>query len=283
MLSANVSGIIKSSLIDGPGNRLVVFFQECNLNCQYCHNSHTIGLCNFCGLCVDNCPSDSLLFNETQDSIIHNEHTCLHCNKCIDNCPQSSSPFYRRYTIPELIAEISPVKDFISGITLSGGESLLQADFICEFSKSLKADDETSHLSIMIDSNGNHDKSTFDKVLPYIDGFMIDLKAYSSNEHLEITGHSNRKILDAIQYLSKQSLLHTVRVVIVSELNSKRSEVLKIISFLSTLSNDFLISIIKMRKHGIRDKYSNLMEPSDSDMEEVKRLFKSEEFDVDII
>ena len=102
-LQANISGIIKSSVIDGPGNRMVIFFQACNLNCMYCHNSHTIGLCNLCGVCVQACPTQSLKVDVENQRMLHNEATCNHCDTCLKVCPENSSPFYKKMSVEEIL------------------------------------------------------------------------------------------------------------------------------------------------------------------------------------
>ena len=63
-LTAVVNKIIPFSNVDGPGNRLAIFFQGCNLHCVYCHNSETINVCNNCGECVDGCPAGSLVHGD---------------------------------------------------------------------------------------------------------------------------------------------------------------------------------------------------------------------------
>jgi len=273
-LRANISGIIKSSMIDGPGNRMVIFFQACNLNCMYCHNSHTIGLCNYCGICADACPTQSLTIDKEKKQIIHNETTCTHCDTCLKVCPENSSPFYKSLSVDDLISEILEVKDFISGITVSGGEVMLQAKFLKQLFISIKNHSELKELSILVDSNGNVEQGKWETVMDWVDGFMIDIKAYSPESHRQITGYTNERILNSIQYLNLKGKLKELRFVLVPDYNNSEEEVEKISSLMKKLSPEVKKVLIKMRKHGIREKYSSLIEPNHDQMQKVQNQFK---------
>lgn len=282
-LQANISGIIKSSVIDGPGNRMVIFFQACNLNCMYCHNSHTIGLCNYCGICAEACPTQSLVVNKENKQITHNEATCTHCDTCLKVCPEDSSPFYKKMSVSNLIFEILEVKDFISGITVSGGEVMIQAGFLKKLFIEIKAHTELKHLSILVDSNGNVTQEKWDFILNLVDGFMIDLKAYSPKRHKQITGFSNEKILNSIYYLNTKGKLKELRLVLVPNYNNGEDEIRKISSLLNNLSPKVKMVLIKMRKHGIREKYASLNEPKHKEMQKVQNQFKEAAISLTVI
>jgi pyruvate formate lyase activating enzyme len=273
-LQANISDIIKSSVIDGPGNRMVIFFQACNLNCMYCHNSHTIGLCNYCGICADACPTQSLIVNKEKKQILYNEATCTHCDTCLKVCPENSSPFYKKMSIDNLISEILEVKDFISGITVSGGEVMLQNEFLKQFFTAIKNHSELKHLSILVDSNGNVTKEKWNSIMNLVDGFMIDLKAFSSQIHKQITGFTNEKILDSIHYLNIKGKLKELRFVLVPDYNNEEDEIKHISGLMNKLSPEVTKVLIKMRNHGIREKYASLKEPSHEEMRKVQNQFE---------
>lgn len=273
-LQANISGIIKSSVIDGPGNRMVIFFQACNLNCMYCHNSHTIGLCNYCGICAEICPTQSLIVNKENKQITHNEATCTHCDTCLKICPEDSSPFYKKMSVENLISEILEVKDFISGITVSGGEVMLQAKFLKEFFTAIKVHPQLSNLSILVDSNGNVAQEKWNSIIDWVDGFMIDLKAYSPQIHKQITGFSNERILNSIQYLNLKGKLKELRFVLVPDYNNSNKEIEQISNLMKNLSSDVKKILIKMRKHGIRGKYTSLSEPTTEEVLKAKNQIK---------
>jgi len=282
-LRANISGIIKSSVIDGPGNRLVIFFQACNLNCMYCHNAHTIGLCNLCGDCVQACPTQSLKIDEVNKGMIYNEKSCIRCDKCLKICPESSSPFYKRMTVDDLISEILEVNDYISGITVSGGEVMLQAKFLKHLFESIKSHPELKKLSILVDSNGNVNQNQWELLINLVDGFMLDIKAYSSGIHQKITGYTNEKILNSIQYLNAKEKLKELRLVLVPGYNDDADEVKKIASLMKYLDPEVVKVLIKMRKHGMRKAYAFLSEPSDLQIENTKKSLEAFGLHVSVI
>ncbi len=274
-LRANISGIIKSSVIDGPGNRMVIFFQACNLNCMYCHNSHTIGLCNYCGLCAVACPTQSLAVDKEKKQIIHNDVTCIHCDTCVKTCPENSNPFYKSMSVGDLISKILEVKDFISGITVSGGEVMLQTEFLKQLFISIKNHRELTDLSILVDSNGNVEQNKWESIIDWVDGFMIDIKAYSPKIHKQITGYKNEKILNSIQYLNFKGMLKELRFVLVPDYNNSNGEIEKISNLMKKLSPGVKKIMIKMRKHGIREKYNFLKEPSHDEILKVQNQFET--------
>lgn len=282
-LQANISGIIKSSVIDGPGNRMVIFFQACNLNCMYCHNSHTIGLCNLCGVCVQACPTKSLKLDIENPRILHNEESCTHCDTCLKVCPENSSPFYKKMSIDDIIAEILSVNDFISGITVSGGEVMLHSKFLKLLFETIKTHPKLQKLSILVDSNGNVAQDKWDSILHLVDGFMLDLKAYSIEIHKKITGYSNEKILNSIQYVNSKGKLKELRMVLVPDYNDNEIEIKKIVHLMKSLSPEVENVLIKMRKHGIRKEYSHLSEPSEIQMEHTRKLFEELGLSIQVI
>ncbi|WP_321308140.1 YjjW family glycine radical enzyme activase [Marinifilum fragile] len=280
---ANISGIIKSSVIDGPGNRMVIFFQECNLNCMYCHNSHTIGLCNLCGACVTACPTRSLQIDSENKQIIHDVNTCNRCDECLEICPENSSPFYKQMSVEDIISEIHEIKDFISGITVSGGEVMLHAPFLSLLFQKIRFNSELKHLSILIDSNGNINQEKWESLLPLIDGVMLDIKAYSAKTHKQITGYSNEKILKSIEYLNDKNKLKELRFVLTPNYNDDESELREIARLMKSVSPNVGKTLIKMRNHSIRKEFAYLKEPNEDEMIHAKSILKQSDLDILVI
>ncbi|WP_423364697.1 YjjW family glycine radical enzyme activase [Mycoplasma sp. P36-A1] len=208
-----INNIIPFSIVDGPGNRMVIFLQECNLNCLYCHNFETINKCNNCLKCINVCPTKSL--TNINGKVSWNEETCINCDKCIYECEFSSTPKTKDHTPKEVASMIIKYKDFIDGVTFSGGECMLQADDILSVVKILKLHD----INVLIDSNGYFDVSANEELIKLVDGFMIDIKSLNKNYLLTGVDYSN---LETIDYLNKLNKLHELRTVDLLDSESKK-------------------------------------------------------------
>jgi len=190
-------------------------------------------------------------------------------------CPENSSPFYKKMSVDDLISEILEVNDFISGITVSGGEVMLHSEFLRHLFISIKEHPELKNLSVLVDSNGNVDQQDWEPLIDFVDGFMLDIKAYSSGIHQKITGFSNERILNSIHLLNAKGKLKELRFVLVPGYNDNVDEVKKIASLMKFVAQDVKKVVIKMRKHGIRQEYGFLSEPTSSEMQHVKNSFEA--------
>ena len=122
-----INKIIPFSCIDGPGNRMVIFFQGCNFRCGYCHNPETIHSCIHCGDCVSVCPTQALSLKEGK--VVWNRQACIGCDACIHTCTHLSSPKTTDDSPRELADYIIRSQAFLDGITVRGGECTLQIPF----------------------------------------------------------------------------------------------------------------------------------------------------------
>lgn len=257
---ALVNKIIPFSCIDGPGNRTAIFFQGCNLKCTYCHNPETINKCIDCGRCVDTCPVSALELKNNK--VVWHEDKCVECDNCIRTCKNLSTPRTKDYSVEELFEEIKKIRPFIQGITVSGGECTLNADFLIELFKRLK---EELNLTCFVDTNGTIDLSEYEELVNLTDKFMLDVKCIDEDEHIKITGLSNETVLKNLHYLLDKDKMYEVRTVVAPNLKNEKTikEVAKIIN------NRCHYKLNAYRKYGVRKEGLDLhgeVGPSEEEM-----------------
>jgi pyruvate formate lyase activating enzyme len=243
-----VSKTLHTSLVDGPGNRFVVFLQGCNFNCFNCHNPHTINVCNNCGDCIPACPQDALAM--VDDRVVFNESTCDGCDRCLEVCEYDSNPMVAWRAVDDLLAELEVIAGFVSGITVTGGEPTMQLDFLADLFAETQR--RFPGLTTFLDSNGHLPIGGWSLLSPSMDGAMIDLKATSSAIHRQITGLDNDLVLDSIRHLSSIERLHEVRHLIIEGLTDSEHEIAAMAAFLRTVNPDVRLRLMAYRHHGVR-------------------------------
>ena len=207
--SALVSRVLPFSCVDGPGNRLVLFLQGCNFRCPGCHNPHTIGLCDDCGDCLAVCPSGALTMSEGK---VHwQEALCTDCDACLEACPRSANPKTRQMSVAEVLALLRRYGPLLTGITVSGGEATTQLPFVIALFTAIKAAPDLARLTCLLDSNGSLGKTGWQRLLPVLDGAMIDLKGWRDSVHHSLTGYGRERVLASLQLLAQAGKLAEVR------------------------------------------------------------------------
>jgi pyruvate formate lyase activating enzyme len=196
---------------DGPGVRTTIYFNRCPLNCVWCHNPESIPnkpqiqwleqKCIGCNSCVEICPKDALSMNE--DGLYILRENCNSCGDCVAVCPSTAlSLLGEWWDLKVLFHEIEKEKIFFTkskgGITVSGGEPTLQSDFLLRFFKLCKK----KGISTAIDTCGYSSKELYQKLLPYVDLILLDIKLIDSDKHEQYTGVRNELILENAKWIS---------------------------------------------------------------------------------
>ena len=135
-MKAPINRIIEFSNVDGPGNRMAIFFQKCPFRCLYCHNPETINFCINCQKCVAKCPVNAL--ESIDGKVVWHKDKCVNCDTCIKTCEHMASPKISYMSVEEVMDKIIFEKDFIQGITVSGGECMENAEFLTALFKEVK-------------------------------------------------------------------------------------------------------------------------------------------------
>lgn len=243
---APVNRIIPFSNVDGPGNRMAVFFQSCPFRCYYCHNPETIHMCSSCGECVKTCPVGALSIQNGK--VVWDSKICVNCDTCIHTCKNLSSPKITFMTSEEIIQRVMEVRPFIRGLTVSGGECMNQADFLLELFTKLREKDPT--LSLLIDSNGFTDFKKYEKLILLSDGVMLDVKAYDDSFHQYVCGVTNRTVLSNLDYLLSLHRLEEVRTVILPGFEKENELTVRNVSRI--IQNQCRYKLLKYRYFGVR-------------------------------
>ncbi|HIX25013.1 MAG TPA: radical SAM protein [Candidatus Lachnoclostridium avicola] len=308
VLTAPVNKIIPFSAVDGFGNRTAVFLQGCNQNCLYCHNPETIHLCVGCGTCVDACPAGALSWAGEEpavgaadagctaagDSVISSAGSgvsvaspsdvsgtssagvrrvaydfdrCVNCDTCIKVCPNDASPKIRNLTPEELFDQVKPFFPFIDGITTSGGECGLYLEFLTEFYRLVKGAGKTTYM----DTNGQISLAGREEFLAVTDKTMIDLKAGTDEDHRRLTGRDLGPVTDNIRLTAELGKLYEIRTVVVPDVADSRKTVELGASLIAPYP-EVRYKLIKFRKYGVRENFSQTPEPSDELMESLREI-----------
>lgn len=270
MASATVNKIIPFSCVDGPGNRTAVFLQGCNFNCKYCHNPETIHPCINCGVCVAYCKPQALRMENGR--VRYDITKCVSCDECFRHCPHGASARTREMTAGQVMEEIKKNMPFIRGITVSGGECTLWRDFLLELLTLARA----AGLTTLLDSNGSRDFSRDPQLMAVTDGVMLDVKAWSREDHEAVTGGDNAMVLRNLQWLAENGKLTEVRTVIVPKLfdcAGTVEQVSRLLARANSLKTRY--KIIRYRPMGVREAYKSLVPPTGQELTRLGDLARS--------
>lgn len=232
MNKAMIFDIQRSSFVDGDGVRTAVFFKGCNLRCKWCHNPEGLrhepqlliykDKCTECGICTKVCQTG--------------ENECTLCGKCALYCPSNARELCgKEYTVQEVLNELLRDKSFYDasggGVTLSGGECLLQLDFACELLHACKE----NKIHTAVDTAGNVPRESLERVLPYTDTFLYDIKCITPELHKSGTGVTNEQIIANLKYLSAIGADIIIRVPVIGGFNDTVEEMSKIATLVAEI------------------------------------------------
>ena len=208
-----VLDIQRLSTEDGPGLRTTAFVKGCPLRCAWCHNPESIqpqeqmiwleNHCIGCRLCVQACPNHAISL--TEEGQVRDMSLCVGCQSCADACPTLSVEVKGRdWDVDELVEELLKDRAYFEksggGVTVSGGDPMMQWEKVLELFRKLKQ----AGISTALDSALLTTQAALDAVLPYVDLILMDIKLIDEAEHKNWTGVSNSTILSNIRYIAQQ-------------------------------------------------------------------------------
>lgn len=209
-----------NSLDDGPGIRTVVFFKGCPLDCVWCHNPESKSprpeisfdetSCIQCNNCLETCTRNAL---DRKNPGYINRSLCDLCFDCVDTCTaEALTRLGREMTLAEVLHKITRDKPFFDtsggGVTLSGGEPLLQMEFASALLKAVRA----CGIHTLVETCGLFSFDAFaKKIAPHCDQIYMDIKLVDGDAHKKFCGASNRQILENLSSLSRLAKQGTIQ------------------------------------------------------------------------
>lgn len=223
-----IFNIQRFSLHDGPGIRTTIFFKGCPLQCLWCHNPEGLKQskellyksfsCILCKNCINSCPNNALSLNNNKITI--NRENCDLCGICVNNCQTNSLEVCGiSISVKELVSEALNDKEYYisskGGITISGGEPLMQFAFL----KNLIIELKKQTLHVCLDTSGYSQRDKFIDIIEKIDMILFDVKTLDNKRHKRLTGVSNDLILANLRECLNHKIDVIIRIPIIKNYN----------------------------------------------------------------
>ena len=271
-MTATIFDIQRASFVDGPGIRTTVFFKGCNLRCAWCHNPESQSMktemlfhknrCTGCGKCKEKC--------------LNSLEKCDFCGKCALYCPHDAREICgKEYTVDEVFAVVKKDSEIYEnsggGVTFSGGECMLQIDFLEEILKKCK--EEGIHTAV--DTAGHIPPEYFERILPYTDLFLYDIKIADPEKHKKHVGVDNELIISNLQGLISLGKRVIVRAPIISGINDTEEEISAIKKIANGAEKIELLPYHAMGEHkyeALGKPVTKFSAPSDEKMRDLKKV-----------
>jgi pyruvate formate lyase activating enzyme len=292
MVRGLISHIQRYSIHDGPGIRTLVFFKGCPLTCLWCSNPETQKSspevlyskikCKSCDHCLSACALNAI--EDIDGSKVIDRTLCDACGMCVEACPNEALEIAgRSMTTEKVLKEVEKDTVFYrssgGGITLSGGESLAQAEFSTELLR--KCYNRGIHTAL--ETCGYQAWQTLAAMLPYTDLVLYDLKCMDPEKHKALTGVSNRIILENARKLALEKIPMIIRLPVIPGYTDSQTNIKAAAAFMATLEGVREVDLLpyhrlgeaKYQKLGIRYRLEGLLPPASEQMEAISRILKS--------
>lgn len=232
-MTGTIFDIKEMAVHDGPGLRTTVFLKGCPLRCVWCHNPEGLtsraqlmykeSRCKKCGLCRTEC----------------NHPECRPYKRCIRVCPENCLEIVGREVDAEVLADEMKqsaliLGDQFGGFTFSGGEPLMQADFLLEIIRLLPG------YHFCIETSGYAGEQVFSAVLDKLDYVIMDLKLADETLHRKFTGVSNERIIANLEILRNSGKPCCIRTPLIPEITDTNDNIAAIKSLVGDLNHEFL-------------------------------------------
>lgn len=258
-----VFNIQRFSTEDGPGIRTTVFLKGCPLRCLWCANPESqaaepqlvrrLSSCIGCGRCASSCPSGAIDAQLALDRV-----RCNACGECVSACPSGALSFYGvtrsvGEVFETVLRDAGCYANSGGGLTVSGGEPMLQPDFVAAlFERACSAGIHTA-----LDTCGYCDTELFERVLPLTGLILFDLKLMDPEKHREYTGVDNAVILKNAAWLAKKGAAMRIRIPLIPGINDSDENLEATAGFVAGFGSDCPVDLLPYHKFGL-NKYGML-------------------------
>lgn len=262
--AAPVFNIQSYSIHDGPGIRTTVFVKGCPLRCLWCANPESnaaypelmtyASKCTGCGRCVAVCPQKAVTVApyEERYAASTDRGKCVNCGACVAACPNGAREIAgKNMTVEEVLAEVKKDKLFFDGsgggMTISGGEALVHA----EFSANLFAAARAEGIHTAIETSSFAPREVIDRVFSHVELGLLDVKHMDSTEHRRLTGVPNERILENIRHIHDDLKVPVIlRVPTIPGYNDSVENISRVAAFAASLGADVSVNLLPYHRLG---------------------------------
>ena len=289
-MQGRVTQIQRFSIHDGPGIRTTVFMKGCNLRCIWCHNPETYSAktelayfanrCTQCGRCISVCPNHARQIENGQ--VQRDKTKCTLCLSCETACVNGALDIFGKDYSPEALCDIlrKDLKYYQKsggGVTFSGGEPLLQSEFVFRCAELL----HDAGIPVAVETASNLPEQVLRQALSHVSLFMCDIKAMDPVLHKLLTGVTNERILSNIRMLAMSGTDVLIRIPVAMGLNGTEENIRATARFMKEngLRRIELLKLHRLSDHkysalDLQNTHPDVPETTDADIEAFYQIFE---------